>query len=272
MMMKRVVFVCAICLLGLGLEARSALAQYGPRPMGSGAAVGEKYAVEFALNFWTPDRDIQISSESLGIVGTTIDAVTDLGFEKETFRDWRLVVRPSRKFKLRLGVTPIRYQAESVLTRDIVFNGQRYSVGLPVNSDFDWKAWRFGIEYDFVYGNRGFVGFVTDIKYTDVKVSLVNPLANEFTSVKVPIPTVGGVARVYLARNLALNGEISGLKLSYDDNEGTYVDFDINGTLNFTNNVGAQFGYRSLNVDYIVDEDSGNLDLNGVYFGGVVRF
>ena len=271
-MMKRVVFVCVIGALWLVLGARPAVAQYGPRPMGGNVTVGEKYVVELALNFWTPDREMQISSESLGIAGTTIDAVTDLGFEKETFRDWRIVLRPSRKFKFRVGVTPIRYQAESVLTRDIVFNGQRYSVGLPVNSDFDWKAWRFGIEYDFVYGSRGFVGFVADAKYTDVKVSLVNPLANEFTSVKVPIPTIGGVARVYLARNLAINGELSGLKLSYDDNEGTYVDFDVNGTLNFTNNVGVQAGYRSLDVSYTVKEDFGDLKLKGYYISGVVRF
>ena len=41
---------------------------------------------------------------------------------------------------------------------------------------------------------------------------------------------------------------------------------------NFTNNVGAQVGYRSFDVLYKVEQDEGNLQLKGLYFGGVVRF
>jgi hypothetical protein len=271
-MMRRRALVWLVCGLGVLASADVASAQYGVRRAG-GTAVGEDYHIELGMNFWTPERDILISSESLGIIGTTIDGVADLGFEKETFRDFNLILRPGRKFKFRFGYTPIRYQAETVLQRRIVFNGQAYSVGLPVNSDFDWKAWRFGLEYDFVYGSRGFVGFIAEAKYTDLDVALTSPVVStEFTKVKVPVPTIGGIGRIYIARNLSVTGELTGLKISYDDNEGKYIETNIYGMVNFTNNVGARLGYRRVDVDYIVDEDAGDLQLNGIYFGGVVRF
>jgi hypothetical protein len=271
--MRRVVFVWTAAVIALVGMAGIAHAQYGARPMGStNSAVGENYKVEFSLGVWTSDPDIQVSSESLGIIGTRIDAVTDLGFKQETFRDWRVVLRPSKKFKFRFGYTPIHYEAESVLTRDVVFNGQKYTIGVPITSDLDWKVWKIGIEYDFVYGDRGFFGFVTDVKYTNARVDIISPITAEFSKVSVPIPTIGAVARVYLVKGLAVNGELTGMKLSYSDNEGKYIDFDTNVTYNFTNNVGAQFGYRKLHIEYTIDTDAGRAVLKGIYFGGVARF
>ena len=272
-MMRRRALVWLLCGLGVLASADVASAQYGVRRAGSSGAVGEDYHVELGIDFWNPNPEILVSSESLGIIGTTIDGVNDLGFQKERFEDFQVILRPSRKFKFRFGYTPIRYQAETVVERRFVFNGQEYNIGLPVNSDFDWKAWRFGIEYDFIHGSRGFAGFIAEAKYTNLDLSLTSPVVStEFTKVKVPIPTIGGIGRVYVARNVAITGEITGLKISYDDNEGKYIETNIYGLVNITNHVGARLGYRWLDVDYIVDEDTGDLNLDGIYFGGVVRF
>lgn len=271
--MKRTVFVWLACTFGVLAPVATAHAQYGTRSLGD-PAVGEKYKVEVSLGFWSPEPELTFSSESLGIVGTPINAITDLGFQKENFRDFRLVLRPTKKLKFRIGYTPIKYEAETTFTRTIVFNGQRYDIGLPVTSTFDWKDWRFGLEYDFLYKDRGYLGFITEAKYTDAQVMLASPLAAEFTKVKVPVPTIGAAGRVYLVKNLSVTGELTGLKLAYQNNEGTYVDLNIYGTFNFTNNVGVQGGYRTLKVDYIVNDgdDTGNLRLKGLYFGGVARF
>ena len=53
---------------------------------------------------------------------------------------------------------------------------------------------------------------------------------------------------------------------------GLFYDFDLYGTANFGRNVGAQIGYRSVTVDYAVDQDTGDLKMKGPYVGGVVRF
>ena len=54
-----------------------------------------------------------------------------------------------------------------MLTREIIFNGQKYTVNLPVNSSLDWKSYRFALETDVVSQDRWFLGFVLDAKYTD---------------------------------------------------------------------------------------------------------
>jgi hypothetical protein len=42
--------------------------------------------------------------------------------------------------------------------------------------------------------------------------------------------------------------------------------------VNFTNNVGAQLGYRSIDVFYEETRDAGTLKFKGWYFAGVARF
>jgi len=256
------------------LVALPAWAQYGAKHV-SDPATGEKYHVELGGYLWYPTPDIVITSESLGIVGSRIDFVTDLGIEKTRFKQLKVVLRPTQKHKLRFEYTPITYDAVGTVKRDIVFNGQKYPVSLPVATNLQWKAYRFVYEYDFVYRNRGFVGVVLDAKYTNVQATLSNIIDTEFVQARAPIPTIGVIARGYVAPNISITGELTGLGtggLFGEDYRAHYVDFDLYGTVNFNDHVGAQTGYRSFNVFYHLKHDEGDLKLKGLYFGGIVRF
>jgi hypothetical protein len=270
------VFVWILCAAGLAALAAPAEAQYGRYRPTTDPATGERYNVELAYGIWNPTPDLQVSGSSLGINGDIIDLVPDLGITKEKFREFRLVLRPAKKHKFRIGYTPIKYSVDdSILHRTIVFNGQKFNVGLPVTAEADWKVWRLGYEYDFVSRDRGFFGAILEAKYTHADFNLASPVTTEFASAKAPIPAVGVIGRGYLARNVALTGEFTLFRLlnrDTDSYKGSYYDFDIYGTLNFTNNVGVQAGYRSLDVSYTVKEDFGSMTLRGYYFMGVVRF
>jgi hypothetical protein len=257
-----------------GLLALPARAQYGANAP-SDQATGERYHVEIGGFFWNPTPDIIISSESLGIVGTDIDFVNDLGIAKKRLKQVRVVLKPARKHKFRFEYTPIKYEAEGKLTADIVFNGIRFPVTFPVTTEMEWKAYRFGYEYDFISKDRGFAGLILEAKYTDVQATLSNALATEFARARAPIPAIGGIARVYVVPNISITGEFSGIKLPEsinDDYRAKYFDFDLYGTVNFTDNFGVQGGYRSFVVEYKVEKDAGDLKLKGLYFGGLVRF
>ena len=272
-MRTRVATASVVCLLGL-LTAAPARAQYGAAP--SDRATGETYHVEVGGYFWFPTPAIAITSESLpGIPGSRIDFVKDLQIENTKFRQLKIVLRPATKHKFRFEYTPIKYEAVGSLTADIVFNGIRYPVTFPVNTNLQWKAYRFGYEWDFVYRDRGFVGLLLEAKYTEVEATLSNILATEFVRAKAPIPAIGIIGRGYLAPNISVTAEFSGIMLpeGFDENyRAKYFDFDLYGTVNFTNNVGAQVGYRSFDVLYKVKGDEGELTLKGFYFGGVARF
>lgn len=254
--------------------AAPAQAQFRPRPI-SEPPTGENYHIEAAAGFWFPTATMIVSSESLGIVGSTIDFKTDLGLQDKNLPDLRLVLSPSRRHKFRFEFIPIKYESQGTLKRTIIFNGQRYNLGLPVTSLLDWKAYRFAYEFDFISNNRGFAGFIVEAKYTDVTVNLASTVATEFARASAPIPAIGGIGRVYVVPNISITGEVTGFKLPENLVVGAhahYVDFDLYGTVNFTNNFGAQVGYRSLDVGYIVDTDTGTFKLKGIYFGVVARY
>jgi hypothetical protein len=264
----------SICVLTFSLLAVPARAQYGARPLAD-PATGENYHVEIGGFLWNPTPDIAITSEALGIIGSRIDFVEDLGIEKSTFKQLRVVLRPGRKHKFRFEYTPIRYEATSTLNRSIIFNGILYPVSIPVDTELDWKAYRFGYEWDFVYRDRGFVGLLLEAKYTDVQATLANVIDTEFVRARAPIPAIGIIGRAYPAPNISITGEFSAFKLpdSIDeDYSGRFYDFDLYGTVNFSDYFGVQGGYRSFNVFYHVDDDEGELNLKGLYFGALVRF
>ena len=270
--MRNPAFAIAL-LVAVIVPAAPASAQYGVQS--SDRATGETYHVEIGGYLWSASPSIQISSEALGIIGSTIDFVEDLGIDNKTFTQLKVVLRPGEKHKFRFEYTPISYDAESTLRRTIIFNGQRYDVALPVETDLTWKAYRFGYEWDFVYRDRGFVGLLLELKYTDIEASLANALVGEeFVHAQAPIPAIGVIGRAYVAPNISITGEFSGFKLPNidDDYKADYFDFDLYGTVNFTENVGAQVGFRRLTVFYRIDQDEGDLKLKGLYFGGVVRF
>lgn len=273
MQRTRAAAISVWCLV-FGLAAAPARAQYAVKGP-SDPATGERYHVEIGGFLWNPTPDIVITSESLGIVGSSIDFVTDLGIEKTRFRQIRVVLRPAKKHKFRFEYTPITYDAEGRLTASVVFNGIRFPVTFPVTTNLQWKAYRFGYEYDFVSKDRGFAGLILEAKYTDVQATLSNVLATEFARARAPIPSIGGIARVYVVPNISITGEFSGIRLPEsisDDYRAKYYDLDIYGTVNFTDNFGAQAGYRSFDVLYKVDKDAGDLQLKGLYLGGVARF
>ena len=255
------------------LSPASALAQFTATPF-SDPATGEQYHIEASLGFWNPPPQFAIASESLGVLGSTIDAVADLGIQQKRLTELRIVLRPGRKHKFRVNYLPMSYSAQSNVKREFVFNGIRYGLNLPVQTELSWKTWQFAYEYDFLYRDRWFVGFVLQAKATDIQADLTAPIGTEFARAQAPIPTAGGIARVYVAPNISVTGEFTGLKIpNIDDRyQAHYFDFDLYGTVNFNDYVGAQIGFRRLDLGYVFEADHGDFKAKGIYFGGVVRY
>jgi hypothetical protein len=273
----RVYVLSSLISLGIVAAPATASAQYRPSLAGE-TVVGEDYHIEAAYSFWSAEPSLIVNSESLEILGTDVNLITDLGIEKKRLGMFDIVLRPAKKHRFRFQRTPIKYEVDAFpVQREFIFNGQRYRVGLPVTTNVDFTTYRFGYEYDFLYFTKGFFGVLLDLKYTNVDVSLDSPIGDEFVSAAAPIPTLGFVGRGYVVPNLALNGEISffrtpdSLKEQFDG-EGRYTDIDVNATYNINKYVGAKFGYRRTTVFYDVELDTGDLAFKGFYFGGVVRY
>jgi hypothetical protein len=261
------------------LAPTAAYAQYSAPDSGA-AAIGEKYHVEFAGTLWNPNLAGKISSEQFGIVGSQIDLLTDLGYAKTRFKDMRIVLRPSKKSKFRIQYTPIQYEAETAFTRELVFNGIKFPVAVPIESQFSWKVWRLGYEYDFLYKPRGYVGMVLEGRYTTAEARLktnspiFSPPYDEYNKRSAPLPALGIVGRAYPLPEVAINFEVTGFKLPNVDEkyQARYFDWDINGTVNLSNYFGVQMGWRKMTNFMVIKKDSGDVQFQGLWFGAAVRY
>ena len=270
-------YIFAALLLG---AAAPASAQYHPRPIDD-PAIGESYHVEGSVGLWFPTTDLTVTSAGTGALaglpGSEINAETDLGMPTtKQLPEFQITLRPARRHKFRFQFIPIQFDGSNTVTRDIDFNGQRYRFGTLVDSTLDWKAMRFGYEYDFITRDRGFGGFIIEAKYTDVRVDLNAPSLGlaEFAHAQAPIPALGGIGRFYVVPYVSITGEVTAFKLPtiQDKYAGHYVDVDVYATLNFTNWVGVEGGWRTLDMGYLLKQDNGSFTLNGLYFAGVVRY
>ena len=249
-------------------------------------APGEQFHVELGLMFWSPTPKILIQTGSLAALGQApVDFVQEFGIEKTRFNEFRSVIRAGKRHKLRVSHIEMHYNESATLQRTIVFGGQTFPVSVPATADLSWRLWRVGYEWDFVTKDRGLVGFITELKYNDVSALLAaTGFGSELTEVSAPIPTIGILLRAYPHKAASISMEFTGFKMpgfigdrisesvSGDDFQAKMYDFDLYGTLNFGKYVGVQGGYRSVIADYLVEDDSGDLKMKGLYFGGLVRF
>jgi hypothetical protein len=251
-------------------------AQFQPRMVPEDYPVpAEVYHVEGFGALWNPGADMSMSSESLGIPGTTIDFKQDLGLTDKRLGEVRLVLRPSRKHKFRFQYIPIQYTQSAVVQRDLIFNGQLFQANLPVNSVLDWKAYRFSYEFDFLAKETWYAGFVLDFKQTDLRATLTTPIVEEFRRYAGPVPALGGTFRIYPIPAASITGEVTVFRLPKNliaNTEAQYVDVDFYGTYNFNRFIGAQIGYRSLDLGYTDRTFIGDLKLKGIFFGAVARY
>lgn len=270
-MLYRALFLTTIVTL-LPALTPDAAAQFRPPTPPPG---GEDYHVELTGLGWRATPVLVINSESLGILGTDVDLIEDLGIESKMLWEAKLVLRPARKHKFRIHYLPMEYLADTVVQREFVFNGLRYQAGLPVTTTAKLTTWRVGYEFDFIHRERGYLGFLADLKYTDVDVTLDSPLGSEFTKQGAPVPSFGGTGRVYATPQVSFTGEVTFFKVPEnlaENYDGRYLDFDVYGTFNVNRNFGAQLGYRSIEAFYEVDFDRGDLQFKGWYFAAVLRY
>jgi hypothetical protein len=257
------------------LVSARAEAQFTAEPS---VAPAEDFNVELGIMFWQPTPELTLSTGDTQV--GTVDFVQEFGIGDERFREFRVILKPARKHKLRFAYVPFRYDQDAVLQRSITFRNLTFPVTAEANADINWDVYRFGYEWDFVTRRHGFVGVVTELKYNKVKAD-VSATAQVFGQPvtlssgfdeTAPVPTIGGIARGYLGDHVSITGEFTAFKYDRDEFRGKFYDFDVYGAAHLGKNAGAQIGYRSLTVDFLVNGDAGDMKMKGLYFGGFVRF
>ena len=237
-------------------------------------AIGEKYKIEFSYTFWQPSLEGSVSSDGLDLVGSRVDLTGDLSLERTRFDDFRFVIRPAKKHRIKVKYTPITFTGNGTLTRDISFSGIVYPISLPVESRLEWKVFRVGYEWDFFYHPRGFIGVLVTGGFTTLDAGISSIIGSATAEGDAPLLEIGAAGRFYPIRHLAINVEGSGLKLTdlAPDTALKTMSWDVSATYNITNNFGVSGGWRRLDTNLQLPSDSGELDFKGFWFGGSIRY
>ena len=273
----RVYAFVSVVTLGLLAAPSAAQAQYRPLPPGGGG-IAEDYHIEAAYGWWNAKPELIVRSESLGIPGTDVDLISDLGIKKHRLGKFNLVLKPTKKHRFKYEHLPIKYDTDAFpVPVSFVFNGQRYNIGLPVTTTVDFSTDSFGYEYDFIHQPWGFIGVNINAKLTTIDVNLESPVGTEFFRQVAPIPAFGFAGRGYVTPNVSIDGEFTFFRIPKSleeqlEGDGSYNDFDLHATYNVNKYVGAQLGWRKTTIFYQTSTDTGDLKFTGLYFGGVVRY
>jgi len=231
----------------------------------------EKFHVEIGTEWWQPTPHLSIQTDALASVGLVdFDFADEFGIDPSWFSEFRAVLKPARKHKVRISYVPVRYEQTSPLRTPISFNGSTFAGS--ATATLKWNLWRFGYEWDFMTRERGFIGMLADIKYNKVSASVRGRGVAEATKAQAPIPGLGVIGRGYVTPRVSISGEFTGFKIVGGSVDGSFYDFDISATGNIFKGLGVQGGYRTVNANYTIDEDFGDLTLRGPYIGIVSRF
>jgi len=222
--------------------------------------------------YWFPSLDGNVKVDEAGIIGTTIDFENDLGIEDENYPSFEVFLGGGRHH-FSLTYTDIDYSGRKTLTRDIVFNGETYSISDPVTSFIEYKMMDLHWQYDFLNLENVLAGFslgvVFQIKYLDGNVGLKTTGIDEKEDFTLPIPMIGLNLHIGMLADV-LEARVRGTAIGYGGNTIYELMADISWTpLPFLDIHG---GYKSFVIDIEEDDVILDYDMSGPFVALTVSF
>ena len=120
----RLLALTSSCVIGM-----ARITALGPvRRAGADPPSGRSITSRSSYGWWNADPTLIINSESLGIPGTDVDLVEDLGIEQKKLRQAERGAAPGDEAQVPLRVPADQVRSgDATLEREFIFNGQLLS-------------------------------------------------------------------------------------------------------------------------------------------------
>ncbi|MBI5576028.1 MAG: hypothetical protein HY896_06645 [Deltaproteobacteria bacterium] len=221
--------------------------------------------------YWFPDLDANVKTTVSGVTGE-FDAKSDLGVGDENFPSGEAFLRVGRAH-FRVGYTPVSFDGNNTISRNITFNGQTYTSGTNVITDLELKMADGEFQFDIVRPNVAVanfnLGLILKVKYVDGKVELRSSAQTQTKDFKAPIPMIGlGAGAGFLKNMVRADARVTGVSYS-----GNHL-FEGDGFVSFSPVpfVSVQGGYRIIDLKIDDDDIVAKLKLKGPYVGVRLSF
>jgi hypothetical protein len=221
----------------------------------------------FSAGAFVTDHDTNIRLDSDVGIGTVVNLEDDLGLDATTniFRA-EAVWRFAERHKAHFGVFDLSQTGRRTLDRDLIIDGETYSVGEAVLTD--WKMQLIEVGYSYrIRGNErtqwwfDVAFFIQDTAIVVQETAFGGDVSSE--DVVLPLPKFGvGVDHAFSDRWIGHAG-IDLFKLEVGDVGGSLVDLRATLDYRFTDNFSIGAGWHLINV---------TVDLNKPVSGWQGRF
>ena len=147
--------------------------------------------------------------------GTVIDLKNDLGLNDKSVVFLRGRGHISFLGNLYVGITPLKYDASSTLTRSITYEGKSFSASTPVTTTVDLKTYDLG--WTFSPLNIGIfeAEIGANVKLIDGNVTVKSSTQTAQADFSAPVPMLKVVLR---ASGPIVSAEVDGMAIAYADN------------------------------------------------------
>ena len=226
-------------------------------------------AVDFGVRgyYWFTDISGDLRVDGSGILGTKLDLESDLGISDESY--------PVVEAFLGLGNHHLSfayyradYTGDGLLTRDIVFNGEIFTVGERISSTLKYDAYDVKYQYDFLNLENVLAGFslgaVLRVEVFDGEAEIRSNTFNqsEREDFTFPVPLVGLNFHMGLLADI-LEARVLATGFTYGD--GTLIDAQADISWTPFPFLDIHGGYRYFSVDVDRSDVEANFEVSGPY-------
>ena len=222
--------------------------------------------------YWFPELSGVIRVDDAGIVGTELDLEDDLGIDNESYPVIE-VLAGIGKHHLSLAYYNLDYDGDTVLTKDIYFNGELFHANERVVSNLKYDNYDVMYRYDLIdlenFLAGGSLGLVARVMVFDGSTSIASATVTTKEDFTAPIPMVGANFHVGILKDI-LEARVLVTGIGYSDN--TAFDGQAEISLTPFPFIDIHGGYRFLKIDVEEDDVKFDFDNSGLYVALTVSF
>lgn len=231
--------------------------------------------VEFEARLWSPDL---AGTASVGNGGnpTAIDLVADLGLADDEVPEGRLVWRPSRRTSVRLSYSSFDFAGDALLERTVTFSGSTFQIDARATSVLEVEYGRFGFAWQPLSTSDGRLRLGPLVEASGLRAEAgisSNVLGFLPVSASDTLEAAFGAAGIVLdaepSRKLHLYAQWTA---SIETDEAELTDAEAGLRYYPIDNLALTVGYRRLEINATDGDNLIDLEFDGPFFGGVLRF
>ena len=218
--------------------------------------------------YWFPELSGVMRVDDAGIVGTELNLEDDLDIDNESYPVVEMFAGIG-KHHLSLAFYNLDYDGDTVLTKDIYFDGKLFQANERIVSSLEYDNYDVMYRYDLVdlenFLAGGSLGLIARLMVFDGSASITSATVTTKEDFTAPVPMVGANFHVGILKDM-LEARVLVTGMEYKDNTA----FDGQAEISLT-------PFPFLDIHFLkidVDEDDVKLDLDnsGLYVGLTVSF